>query len=103
MHILGPIIYPHWWCKIQDLVRKTTTATNITIKKITYRIEYNKILEGTDDEVRIHLLIDIKCAVIVVEPVSPIQNTPHFMRLFFCENNIRDHKYKTEAGKDHYL
>ena len=35
------------------------------------------MFEGADDEGEIHLLINLKCTVIVVEPVSPIINMPH--------------------------
>ena len=34
---------------------------------------------------------------------SPIITTPHSKRLVFCEINIRDSQYKTEAATDHYL
>ena len=50
-------------------------------------IESNAILEGTDDEVSIHLLINIKYIVIVTDPGSPIRNMPHSTSLVFCETN----------------
>ena len=52
-------------------------VTNITIPKITEGIEYYNILELTDDEGSIHLIINIRYTVIVVDPNSPIRNTPH--------------------------
>ena len=57
--------------------------------KMTERIEYNTILEGTDDEGAIHLFINFKCTVIVADPISPIRNMPHSTRLVFCETNVR--------------
>ena len=56
------------------------------------------MLEVNDNEGAIHLLINIKCTVIVVYPVSPIINTPHYTRLVICETNTRDYQYKTEAA-----
>ena len=45
---------------------------NITIHKITERIESNTILEDADDEGSIKLLISIKYKMIVEETGSPI-------------------------------
>ena len=50
---------------------KTETATNITIHKMTEMIESNAILEVTDDEGAINLLISLKCTVIVAETAPP--------------------------------
>ena len=36
------------------------------------RIKYNTILDGTNDEGVIHLPINMKCATIVVDTVSPV-------------------------------
>ena len=66
-------------------------------------IEYNTILDVTDDEGAIHLIINMKYTVIVSEPVSPIQNTPHSKSLVFYKNFIRYYKYNTEAATDHYF
>ena len=51
-------------CRIYS--RKTETATNITIKKMTESLDYNTILEVTDDEGEIHLLQNLKYILIVV-------------------------------------
>ena len=40
------------------------------------RIESNKILEDSDDDGAIHLLINIECTVILIYNISPIRNTP---------------------------
>ena len=40
--------------KIWDLLNKTETDTNITIHKMTERIESNKVLEIKDDKRSIH-------------------------------------------------
>ena len=68
------------------------------IHKATERIESYKILEVTDDEGAIHLLINIKYTVIAADPVSPIRNIPNTMRLGFCETIIRYYQYKSEAA-----
>ena len=83
--------------------RKTWTATNLIIHKITEIIDYNTLSEVTDDEVEIHLLINIKCIVILLDPVFHIRNTPHSARLVLCETNARYYKYNTEAAIYHYL
>ena len=59
------------------------------IHKATERIESYKILEVTDDEGAIHLLINIKYTVIAADPVSPIRNMPNTMNLVFCETILR--------------
>ena len=43
------------------------------------------MLEVTDDEGSIHLLMGIKCIGIVKESILPIQNTPHSMIHVFYE------------------
>ena len=55
---------------------------------MTERLDYNTILEVTDDEREIHLLLNLKYIVIVVDPVSPIRNTPHSMSLLFYKTNV---------------
>ena len=52
-------------------------------------IESNKSLEVTDDEGEIHFLINITYTVIVAEPGSHINNTSYYMRLIFCDTNVR--------------
>ena len=44
-----------------------------------------KMLEVTDDEGAIHLLIGLKYTMIVADTGSPILNMPHFTRPVFCE------------------
>ena len=66
-------------------------------------IYYNTILEVTDDEVAICLLLNPKYIVIVVEPVSPVLNMPHSMILVFYETNVIYYQYNTEAATYHYL
>ena len=80
---------------------KTETATNITIQKITEIVEYNTILEVTDDYGSIHLLINIKCTLTVVDPGFPIWNKPHSTSLFFCEKNVGYYQYNIESATDH--
>ena len=77
--------------------RKIETDTNITIQKITESIDSNTILEGIDDEGSINLFLNTKYIVILVDTISPIQNTPHSMSLVFCEIIVRDSQYKTKA------
>ena len=64
-------------------------VTNITFHKITVRIESYKILELTDYEVEVHLLIGFKCIMIVTETISYIRNMTHSMSLVFCETKVR--------------
>ena len=78
---------------------KTETVTNITFHKITERIESCKILDVTDDETAIHLLMGIKYTGIVTEPSSPIRNTPHSMSHVFCETKAINYQHNTEATK----
>ena len=59
---------------------------------MTERIDLTKILEVNDDKIVIHLLINLKCIVIVLDPVSLFQNTPHFMFIYLCETNVRYYK-----------
>ena len=76
---------------------------------MTERIDSNKTLEGTDDEVEIKLLINIECTVIVIEPVSPIRNTPHSTSPVFCETNqqisnkIQSHPQNSISNKKIHL
>ena len=49
--------------------QKKQTVVNITINKITERIESHKSLKVTDDEGIIHLLTGLKCTVIVKYPI----------------------------------
>ena len=70
--------------------RKSYTATKITIRKMTKRIHYNKVLDVTDDKGVTHLLINLKFIAIVVEPGSSFQNTQHSTILVFCETNTLD-------------
>ena len=65
--------------------RKTQSSTNLTIRKKIKRIEYNAMFEGADDEGEIHLLINLKCTVIVVETVPSIINTTHSMSRVLCK------------------
>ena len=55
--------YPHSTFVLQNKVStesKTETAENITIYKMTERLEPNNILDVTDDEGAIHLLLNLK-------------------------------------------
>ena len=61
------------------------------------------MLEGTNYEGKIHLLMNTKFKMIVVDTNLPIINNPHYMSLFFCENIVIDYQLKTEAVTDHYL
>ena len=89
---------------------KTETVTNITLRKITKRIESCKILEATDDEGAIHWLVDIKYTVIVTDTGSPIPNTTHPTSLVFYETRVTiqfrvNHKPRslTRRGRFRYL
>ena len=70
---------------------------------MTENIEYNTILEVTDYKIAVHLLINLKYAVILENTISPIQNTPHPMSLVFYKTIFRYPQYKTEAATDHYF
>ena len=59
---------------------------------MTENIEYNEILEVFDDKGVIHLDINIKNIVRVVEPGSPFQNKPHSKKRIFFETNVIDSK-----------
>ena len=67
---------------------KTETLTNITFHEINERIEYFEMLEVTDDEGEMHLLIGLKYTVIVSDTVPPILTMPHSTSFFFCNNNV---------------
>ena len=55
---------------------------------MTANIEYNVILEVSDDKGVIHLVINLKNIVKVVYPSPPFQNKPHSTNFVFCENNV---------------
>ena len=82
---------------------KRETITKSTIHKITWNIESYTILEVTNDEGAINLLINIKYTVISAETCSPIRNTPHSMSLVFYETIVRDLQYNAEAATYHYI
>ena len=82
---------------------KTEMVTNINFDKITVRIESYEILEVTEYEGEIHLLTGIKYTVTVKDTGSPILTTPHSTSLVFCETNVRDPQYKTDADKNQNL
>ena len=65
-------------------------------------IESNIMFEGNDDEVAIHLLISLKCTVIVGDTGSPVRNTPHFTSRVFYETKVIRFQHNTEATTDHY-
>ena len=79
------------------------TVSNITSHKLTEIISSCTVLEVTDDEGEIHLLINIKYTVIVAGTVTPILTMPHFTSLVLCETNVVDYQYKKEASTDQYL
>ena len=70
---------------------------------MTESIDYNKLLEIADDELAIHLLINLKYIVIVADPRSPIRNMPHSTNLVFCETNVMFYPYNAEAATYHYF
>ena len=70
---------------------------------MTENIEYNTILEVSDDKIVIHLVINIKLIMKVVKPVFLFQNTSHSTNFVFYETNIRDSQYNTEEAVYHYL
>ena len=51
-------------------------------------IDSYKILEVTDDEGEVHLLVGIKYIVIVTEPRSSIRNMTHSTSLVLCETKV---------------
>ena len=59
---------------------------------MTEDIEYNTVLEVSDDKGVIHLVINLKNIVKVVDPSPPFQNTPHSTKLVLCETNVRDYQ-----------
>ena len=63
----------------------------------------NKMSEVTNDEGAIHLLLNLKYTMIVADPGPPFRNTTHYTSLVFCETNVRDSQYKTEAVIYHNL
>ena len=68
---------------------------------MTERIEYNTILDVTEDEVAMHLLISLKFTVKLAETGSPIRNTPHSTIRVFCETKVVHSQHNTEANTDH--
>ena len=56
---------------------------------MTESIESNKLLEDTEDELAINLLINFKCVGIVVHPGFPFQNAPHSTCIDLCKTNVR--------------
>ena len=70
---------------------------------MTERIEPSTILEVTDNEGAIHLLINMKPTVMVEDPGYPIQNTPHPTSLVLCETIIKHSQYNTGAATYHYF
>ena len=70
---------------------------------MTERIYYNTILEVNGDEEAIHLLLNTKYIVIVVEPVSPIQNNQHSMSPVLCETIVVYYQHKIYAATHHYF
>ena len=65
--------------------------------------ESNTILEVTYDEGAVHLITNLKYTLILAEPLSPTQNTPHSTILILCVKSVSDYHYKTEAATYHYL
>ena len=61
------------------------------------------MLEVTDDEGSTHLLIGIKYTGIVIDPNSPIRNTPHSTIRVFYETKVGNYQQKTEAAIHQYL
>ena len=86
---------PTFLVKYRIYSGETDAARNITIHKITKRIESNTVLDVTDDKVLTHLLINISCIVIVVDLGFSFQNAPQSMILDFCKYNFIDVKYNT--------
>ena len=89
------LFYPHIGLhtgdeKFRIHSRKTETATNITIHKMAESIESNTILENTDDEGVIQVLLNLRYIVIVVELVSSIKNYPYSTSLVFNETIVKD-------------
>ena len=52
-------------------------------------IEFNEIIEVTDDEGSIHLLLNIKYKVIERDTVYPIQNMTYSKSLVLCATIVR--------------
>ena len=66
-------------------------------------IDYYTVLQVTDDEGEIQLLINIRYTVIVSDTDSPILTMPHSTILVLCETNVRYYQYKIEETAQHYL
>ena len=56
---------------------------------MTESIDSNTIVEDTDDKVVIHLIINIKCIVIVADLGFPFLNIPHDMGIVFRKTRVR--------------
>ena len=89
--------------KYRIFLSKTAITTNVTIQKMTWNIDYSKIVEVPDDKGVIHSPVNLKCIVKVVDPYSPFLNMPRFLSLVYSETNVRDYQYKTKAATYHYL
>ena len=72
IYILAAIIFLVDDEKYKICSSKIEITTKMEIHKMNERIDSGIILEVTDDEGEIYLLINIKCTVTVEEPVSPI-------------------------------
>ena len=88
---------------MQDLINQNRKCHKYHHWKITKRIESYKVLDVTDNELAIHLLLNIKYTVIVADTGSPILTNPDSTSLVFCETNVRYFQYNTKAATDHYL
>ena len=89
--------------KYRNYSRKIKTIANITIHKITERIESYTVLEATNDEGAIHLLINLKYTVMVEDTGSPIITAPHSKNCVLCETKFVNYQHKTEATADPYM
>ena len=89
--------------KYRILSSKIDTATEITIHRMNERVKSTKILQVTDYNGVIHLIINLKDTVIVGDPGSHFRNIPHSTRLFFCETNGIYSQYRTKTTKYPYL
>ena len=69
---------------------------------MTERIELYTVLEVTDDEEAINLIMNIKNIVIVAEPGYSIKNMPHSTSLVLYGTIVRYYQYNTESATEHY-
>ena len=75
-------------------------------QKLSQMSSFTKILRGlsiTNNELAIHLPINIKYTVMLAYRASPILTTPYSISLVLCETHVRDYQYNTDATKYHYL